>query len=150
MTDVHFYFNVPHKLAFACRLARKAFAQGKSMVITAPPAHLHQLDEMLWTMEPADFLAHDVLGTPGEAAALAVVAPITLAEQVDAQRLGGSVHGLVSLWDEVPAGFSHFEHVYELVLHSDEADRQHGRQRWRYYQQRGYPLHGHDLARPSP
>ncbi|KKW68423.1 hypothetical protein AAV94_04755 [Lampropedia cohaerens] len=146
MTNVHFYFNVPHKLQFACRLARKAFGQDRPLVITAPRPLLEQLDAQLWQMDASDFIAHDMLDSAQDAP---VHAPILLAERVQATQLDGRVHGLVSLHDEVAEGFSHFEHVYELVARADEVDRQRARQRWRYYQQRGYTLHGHDLLRPS-
>lgn len=161
MTDVHFYFNVPDKLQLACRLARKAFMQGTPMVLTAEAGALRQLDEMLWNMAPTDFLAHDCVlldqeGAEGAAAgslntAMApMIAPLQLRESIAANTLmqGGMPPTtlLLSLCNEVPAAFSHFERVYELVSAHDDADRDYARQRWRYYQQRGYAIHRHDLA----
>ncbi|PAT38071.1 DNA polymerase III subunit chi [Vandammella animalimorsus] len=155
MTDVHFYFNVPDKLHFACRLARKAFMQQTPLLLSAAPQQLQQLDAMLWQMAPADFVAHDWLDAPpGQASAAAapaapgVQAPILLCERIDPQALHGRVHALLSLWDEVPAGFSHFEHLYELVS-PDAHDRQRARQRWRHYQQRGYAILSHDLGQAA-
>lgn len=155
MTDVHFYFNVPDKLHFACRLARKAFMQQTPLLLSAAPQQLQQLDAMLWQMAPADFVAHDWLDAPdghGSApvgpAAPSVQAPILLCERIDPQALHGRVHALLSLWDEVPAGFSHFEHLYELVS-PDAHDRQCARQRWRHYQQRGYAILSHDLGQAT-
>lgn len=147
MTDVHFYFNVPDKLALACRLARKAFMQGAPMVLTGNAAQLGQLDEMLWQMAPSDFLAHDYVA---EQQAATAQAPIQLREAIAANSLmhssARSARLLLTLWEEVPAAFSHFERVYELVSAHDQADREQARKRWRFYQQRGYAIHRHDLA----
>lgn len=157
MTDVHFYFNVPDKLQLACRLARKAFMQGAPMVMTADAMALRQLDDMLWRMAPSDFIAHDcVTQEPVNAGAEQVrlpAAPIQLHEHVAVNTLRHSCMApatlLLTLWDEVPAAFSHFERVYELVSAHDDSDREHARNRWRYYQQRGYAIHRHDLAQRS-
>lgn len=147
MTDVHFYFNVPDKLALACRLARKAFMQDAPMVLTADATQLGQLDQMLWQMAPSDFLAHDYVA---EDQAGGLLAPIQLRQTIAANSLmqssARSATLLLTLWEEVPAAFSHFERVYELVSAHDDADREHARKRWRFYQQRGYAIHRHDLA----
>ncbi|THT99689.1 DNA polymerase III subunit chi [Lampropedia puyangensis] len=148
MTDVHFYFNVPDKLNLACRLARKAFMQESGMVLTGNAAVLAQLDDMLWQMTASDFVAHDL---ETSTASPTLVAPVQLREAISAESLAQQEGVfkptlLLSLWDEVPAAFSHFEHVYELVSAQDGADRERARMRWRYYQQRGYAIHRHDLA----
>ncbi|RMX08274.1 DNA polymerase III subunit chi [Corticibacter populi] len=147
MTDVLFYFNVPSKLHFACRLARKAFTQGSGLVITAPVEQLQDIDGLLWNMAPSDFIAHDWLRA--DAALQAAAGPIQLLESPEAAPLVAKPQALLSLWPEVPSCFSHFEQVYEMVAAADDADRQMGRQRWRYYQQRGYRIEGHDLAQTS-
>ena len=36
MTEVAFHFNVPDRLAYTCRLVRKAYAAGGRTVVVAP------------------------------------------------------------------------------------------------------------------
>lgn len=144
MTDVHFYFNVPDKLSFACRLARKALMQARPILLTAPDPTLQTLDDMLWHMNASDFVAHNWLPAPANAQPPQAPSPIWLCANMEAEP-PEHPNTLLTLWDEVQPAFSRFEHVYELVLSHDEADRQRARARWRYYQQRGYALHGHDL-----
>ena len=46
--------------------------------------------------------------------------------------------------DTVPEFFSRFERVAELV-ENDEQQRHHGRERFRFYKERGYPLQTHNV-----
>jgi DNA polymerase-3 subunit chi len=65
--------------------------------------------------------------------------------------LGGALDALahqdvlLNLDAEVPTGFERFTRVIEVVGADDE-ERAHSRARWKYYQQRGYPIVRHDLA----
>lgn len=51
---------------------------------------------------------------------------------------------LLNLSAEVPHFFSSFETTLEVV-HSEKNTRDIGRERYRYYQQRGYPLRHYDI-----
>ncbi len=55
---------------------------------------------------------------------------------------------LLNLSVEVPHFFSSFETVLEVV-HSEPAVRKTGRERYRYYQDRGYPLKHYEIT-PKP
>ncbi|MBC7435061.1 MAG: DNA polymerase III subunit chi [Bdellovibrionales bacterium] len=140
MTEVAFHFNAPDKLAYACRLLRKASASGAKLVVTGEPGLLRQLDVALWTFSPLEFLPH-CLGT-SDAAVLAA-SPIVLAEQVQ-----GTPHQqvLVNLSHAVPDGFERFERLIEVVEEGDEAGRLSARSRWKHYADRGYAITRHDLA----
>jgi len=62
MSRVDFHSNVPDKLAYACRLARKAYMAGnKVVVLAADSAQLDALNSAMWTISATDFLPH-VLG----------------------------------------------------------------------------------------
>jgi len=52
---------------------------------------------------------------------------------------------LMNLSEQVPAFFSRFGRTLEIVA-SDDAARKSSRDRYRFYQQRGYPLNHHNLA----
>jgi DNA polymerase-3 subunit chi len=139
MTEVAFHFNVPDKLAYACRLLRKAYTAGTPVGVVGPPEALGALDEALWTFSALDFIPHC---SASAAAAQRAGTPIVLAADCAALT---DAQVLVHLGAEVPAGFERFERLIELVGAGDD-DRAAARQRWRHYAERGYPIVRHDLA----
>lgn len=143
MTGIQFHVNVPDKLAYACRLLRKAVKSGARVVVTGEPQLLRALDTRLWTFSALEFLPHCHMA----AAEPQVVAasPVVLS---DATR--GTPHHevLVNLGGQgagVPEGFERFERLIE-VLSAEPADLAEGRQRWRHYATRGYGLEKFDRA----
>ena len=163
MTEISFHFNAPDKLAYACRLLRKAVNGGSQVVVTAAPETLASLDTLLWTISPLDFIAHCFADAD---AALVSASPILLgmpAVLLQAQAatfdLKASVSDsnapirpalavLVNLGDNVPQGFERFERLVELVG-ANEEDRLNARDRWKHYAHRGYAIIRHDLAAKS-
>jgi DNA polymerase-3 subunit chi len=143
MTEVEFHFNVGDKLAYSCRLLRKARAGGAQVMVTAEPNLLAQLDQMLWTFSSTEFLPH----CRGEAdPATLALTPILLAASPSDPAFEGCPHGvLVNLGQVVPEGFERFERFIELVS-SAEDDRLSARQRWKHYKDRGYALKKYDLS----
>ncbi|GIZ52028.1 DNA polymerase III subunit chi [Noviherbaspirillum aridicola] len=133
MTRIDFHSNVPDKLAYACRLVRKARAADvRVVVLTADRQAMDALDEALWSFSGLDFLPHVAAGDP-----LAASTPIILTDSDQAELPHHQV--LINLSSATPAHFARFERMFEIVA-ADEADRLAGRDRYRYYQQRGYPL----------
>lgn len=145
MTEVAFHFNVPDRMAYACRLLRKAVRRGAKVVVSAPGDVLTRLDKQLWVFEPLDFVPH-VRVRPGHAPAERLRdTPVWLAEEVqDAPHR----EVLLNLGDDLIDGFESFARVIELVS-LDGADRQAGRARWKHYSDRGYELARHDVAQES-
>lgn len=139
MTEVAFHFNAPDKLAYACRLLRKAVGGGARVVVTAPADALARLDNLLWTFSQTDFIAH--VRQPAEPRVLAA-SPVVLTESPGQELPHRQV--LVNLGAELPAGFDRFERVIEVVS-LDEDDRQQARGRWKQYTERGYTIVRHDL-----
>lgn len=139
MTEIAFHFNTPDRLAYTCRLLRKAVASGARLVVTGPAEALDRLDTELWTFSATDFVPH--CRAQAEPALLAA-SPVVLADD-----LAAAPHQqvLLNLGAEVPAGFERFERVIEVVG-LDDADRQLARSRWRHYADRGYAMSRHDLA----
>ena len=133
MTRIDFHSNVPNKIAYACRLVRKARNANFQVVILArDEAQLAELDEALWTFSEPDFLPHVMLDD-----ALAAQTPILLTAT---QAMEAPHHQiLINLSDTPPDHFARFERMFEVVS-SDEADKSSGRERYSYYKQRGYPL----------
>ncbi|PKO43465.1 MAG: DNA polymerase III subunit chi [Betaproteobacteria bacterium HGW-Betaproteobacteria-3] len=138
MTEIAFHFNTSDKLAYTCRLLRKAVASGARVVVTAESPTLQQLDAALWTFSALDFLPHCAAQATPEVLARS---PIVLTE-VPADAPHQQV--LVNLSDHLPDGFERFERLIEVVS-GDAADRQAARQRWKHYADRGYAIVRHDV-----
>ncbi|MEY4862240.1 MAG: hypothetical protein RLZ51_335 [Pseudomonadota bacterium] len=140
MTRIDFHFNAADRLAYACRLVRKVHRAGHRIVVQCDsPELLRALNEALWTFSPQDFIPH-VLATD----TLADRTPVLLADDEVSASL--DMHEvLINLGRSTPAGFSRYERLIE-VIGLEPADREAGRERWRFYRDRGYPLHTHDLA----
>jgi len=140
MTEVAFHFNAPDKVAYACRLLRKAVGSGAKLVVTGEAGTLRELDTALWTFSALEFVPH-CLSTAS--ATLVSASPVVLAEAVQ-----GTPHQqvLVNLGSQVPEGFERFERLIEVVAQDDEADRLNARSRWKHYADRGYEITRHDLA----
>jgi DNA polymerase-3 subunit chi len=142
VTEVSFHFNVPDRMAYACRLLRKAVRRGAKVVVCAPGDVLARLDKQLWVFEPLEFLPH-VLARPGQAPAARLHdTPVWLSEQV---RAAPHRDVLLNLGDELVDGFEDFARVIELVPRDGDA-RLAGRARWKHYSDRGYALGRHDVA----
>ncbi len=142
MTEIAFHFNVPDRLAYACRLLRKATRQGARVAVTAPLATLRTLDRALWTFEPEEFVAHAVLPAGTPAPDRLAPTPVWLAERPD----DVAVHEvLVNLGDAPPAGFERYARLIEIVG-TDPAERAAARARWKHYAARGYALQGHEAS----
>src|SRR5690606_11029787 len=74
MTRIDFHSNVPDKLAYACRLTRKARnADCRIVILTQDRSQLARLDALLWTFSEQDFLPHVMAND-----ALAAQTPILL------------------------------------------------------------------------
>jgi DNA polymerase-3 subunit chi len=140
MTEVAFHFNAPDKLAYACRLLRKAVTAGSGVVVTAPDEALARLDALLWTFSQTDFIPHVRL--PAEPA-LQAASPVLLTEAPAAANLPHR-QVLLNLGTQLPAGFDGYQRVIEVVALDDD-DRRQARGRWKQYTELGYDIVRHDL-----
>ena len=144
MTDIAFHFNAPDKLAYACRLLRKAVGSGAKAVVLASADDVARLDTQLWTFSALEFIPHCRADSAPE---LLAQSPVVLATRLSEGLPHREV--LVHLGDSVPPGFETFARVIEVVS-LDEADRQLARQRWKRYTELGYTLLRHDLNLREP
>ena len=139
MTEIAFHFNAPDKLAYTCRLLRKAVASGARVVVTASAETLHRLDQVLWTFSATEFVPHCHDNNDAVVLAHSPVVLTPTPTQAPHQQV------LVNLGESVPEGFERYERLIEVVSHGDN-DRAQARQRWKQYADRGYTLQRHDLA----
>ncbi len=139
MTSIAFHFNAPGKLAYVCRLLRKAAASGSTVAVLGEESLLAKLDEQLWSFSALDFVPH------GRAQSLSEPqrehTPILLCDTPQ-QGLGRQV--LVNLTQAMPSSVAHFDRVIEVVS-QDETDRLSARVRWKQYTEQGFEIVRHDL-----
>jgi len=139
MTDIAFHFNAPHRVAYVCRLLRKAVGSGAKVVVTGDANTLRQLDADLWSLSPTDFVPHCDLGAE---ASMMAATPVILATAIHDTP---HCQVLVNLGQQLPQGFERFERVIEVVS-LDDNDRQMARGRWKQYADLGFNIVRHDLA----
>ncbi len=133
MTRIDFHTNIPDKLSYACRLARKAYAAGgKLVLLTEDAAQAATLNEALWSVSETDFLPHVLAGDP-----LAAQTPIIVTDSDQAELPHGDM--LVNLTRQTPANVDRFQRVFEIIS-TDEDDAAAGRKRYAAYRQQSYPL----------
>ncbi len=138
MTQVFFYHGASDRLAAACALLGGAYAKKKAMLVFMPDrAQADQLDRLLWTQTALGFVPHCRADSP-----LAAETPILIADSLATLPQD---ERLMNLSDEIPPGFSRFQSVIEVVGDSDE-QREKGRERVRFYRDRGYDVRFFDLA----
>ncbi len=134
MTQIDFHTNVGDTLDYACRLLRKIYRAAQLVVVRAEPPQLRALNERLWTFSPLDFIPHCTLDD-----AYAADTPIVL--MADVERAPHH-HILLNLSADVPAQFARFERLLEVVGSAPD-ELASGRERYRFYRDRGYALNNH-------
>lgn len=137
MTSISFYTYAADKLAIAHRLVAKAWEQKLNVLVYAPDETVAAgIDRLLWTQPALSFVPHC-----RDSSSLAAVTPVIIGERADALQ---SADVLINLGNEPPPVFSRFERLMEIVT-DEENDLIQGRQRYRFYKDRGYELANHDL-----
>lgn len=139
MTQVDFYIldeSAPRSRAlFACRLAEKAFGLGHRVFMHVPgEGAARELDELLWTYRDRSFIPHALAGEDP-------AAPVHIGGGAEP---AGDYHLLINLGAQVPGFVERFERVAEVV-DGDAARKAEGRERFRFYKDKGYPLETHKL-----
>ena len=142
MTRVDFYVlpdGAPSsRERFACRLADIAYRRGQRVYVFAQSKdQARALDNLLWTFQAGSFVPHDL--HPSESAAHT---PILIGHD----GVPDDGHGvLINLAESVPNFFSRFERLAEVV-NQDASIKHSGRERFRFYRDRGYALETHTMA----
>ncbi len=138
MTRIQFLHGATDKFLAAVEwLALQNAQKSRTLVVLAEASSLDRFDQLLWSRPPTGFLAHCRLGDP-----LQSQTPIILTPHLNATPDDLTV---LNLDFEVPAGFERYQTLVEIVS-ADETDRQAGRNRFRYYRERGYQLDNTDIS----
>lgn len=138
MTQITFLHGARDRLqAIAAWLAREGGAARPVLIYAPASARGEQLDRLLWTHPATGFTAHCRAGDRLDAET-----PIVIASELDQPIHDGC---LLNLSDEIPPGFSRFRQLVEIISSEDE-DKVPGRERFRFYRERGYPLEAQDIS----
>jgi DNA polymerase-3 subunit chi len=138
MTQISFLHGARDRLQAVAAWLGQASAEGRNVLVYVPwGEYSTQLDRMLWTQVPTGFVPH--CSSEDE---LAAETPIVLAGKLDNPPHDDC---LVNLSDEIPPGFSRFQRLIEIVSVAD-SDRLPGRERFRFYRERGYPIDARDIS----
>lgn len=138
MTQISFLHGAGNRLQAAASWLSRASSEGRSVLVFLPAAERsEQLDRLLWTQSATGFVPHCRLEDK-----LAAETPIVLASNLDNPPHDDC---LLNLSDEIPQGFSRFQELVEIVSVED-IDRLPGRERFRFYRERGYPLDAKDIS----
>lgn len=140
MPTVSFHFNVAEPALYACRLLRKAVVSGVSVrVCGASTALLDDLDQLLWTAFPLEFIAH----CRPEADSLVLKYSPVVIDRGPVPVAQGAV--LLNLGSVEVALFASFERIIEVV-DTTESGRAAARGRWRFYKEAGWTIETRDAA----
>lgn len=139
MTQIDFYVlpdTTPRGRAlFVCRLAEKVFHLGqRSFIHLASEREARELDELLWTFRDRSFLPHALAAAADDVPVVLGCGPEPAAD----------CKLLINMTSAVPGFFSRFERVAEVV-DADPQIRAQGRERFRFYKDRGYAVETHQL-----
>ena len=143
MTQIDFYIlsgqSPDERLRFACRLTDKALQQRHRIFLNADSSQMaDQLDEALWTFRAGSFIPHRRLSS----APAAIAEPVVIGHDQEPPEESWDV--MINLAAQVPDFFSRYERVAEVV-DGDAERRNQGRERFRFYRERGYELRTHRL-----
>lgn len=151
MTRVDFYIlntsDAAARIELVCKLIDKASMRGQRVFVHSDDLELlKSLDQSLWQFRPERFIAHRLI--ENQSSTNQLVAEDT-EDELEAVTLSNAAPArndaiLINLSSSVPVFFSRFERTLEVVDQQDSI-RLEGRSRYRFYQERGYPLQHHNL-----
>tara|TARA_R110001583_G_scaffold41891_2_gene133182 strand:+ start:4048 stop:4473 length:426 start_codon:yes stop_codon:yes gene_type:complete len=141
MTRVSFYIlkgsKAHDRQVFACRLIEKAYKQGHQIYIhTDNIEEAEKINQFLWSFRADSFIPHQLIDESN-----ADICPVLIGHNTNPPRL---MDLLINLAAEQPIFFSQFERVAEFI-NDDKQLKIMGRERYRFYQQRGYELTTHKI-----
>ena len=122
-------------MRFACRLSLKALQNQLDVhvhVQDAPAASA--VDALMWDYPRRRFLPHQVIDTDDQTS----TSPIHVGFNQPLFQAGL----LINLAADIPSFFGRFDRVAEIIVGDS---REQGRDRYKYYRDRGFPLHHHEL-----
>lgn len=137
MTKIDFHIlpdaSMDSRWLYTCRLVEKAANLGhKILLVVDTEEEAKTLDDLLWSFKPESFIPHQIIGGENDANI----------EITYSNTTGDHQDVLINLSSQVPAYFSRFERVSEIVIQEPKI-LENTREHYRHYKQRGYPVAQH-------
>jgi DNA polymerase-3 subunit chi len=131
------------RLRFACRLAEKAWLKRHRVRVQFDAGgELEAFDQLLWTFSDRSFVPHRRTGTP-DAAPPPARPHVVIADGAEADSADGDV--LINLASAAPADIGAWSRIAEVV-DADSGRRSLGRERYRFYRERGLEPATHEMG----
>lgn len=140
MTRVDFYVIGAGRLTpmtLTCRLCEKAVAADQHVLVhSQDAAAAASIDRELWTFNDVSFVPHRTSAAPhaGE--------PVVIGQE-PAEELRPDL--VINLDASVPEWVARYARAIEVVP-PDVAGKALARERFRFYKERGYPMHTHEVG----
>ncbi len=138
MTQIDFYTHAADKYHTACVLCAKAVERGLRVMVYTPDAAItEKMNKLLWSTPAVGFIPHCRASD-----SLAQRTPVIVDHNADTLAHDDI---LLNLHTGQPLFFSRFHRLIEIVG-MEENDRAAARERFRFYRDRGYEIHSHDIG----
>jgi DNA polymerase-3 subunit chi len=110
------------------------------LVHATEPELATRIDRMLWTWPAIGFVPHCAVHDP-----LAAQTPVLIGS---GEESASDCQLLLNLGPRCPPSFERFDRLLEVVGAGEE-ERNAGRERYKFYRERGYQIANHDLAKAA-
>ncbi|RZP23562.1 MAG: DNA polymerase III subunit chi [Burkholderiaceae bacterium] len=143
LTRIDFYYDVKDILSFASRMARKLYyekvisAKQPLVIRCKDQSHCEEVSYSIQNFSKKDFLPCVQFSDKS-----ADLFPIILSTVSEIPLWADDIIVLLNLDTKIEMTFSSYCRVIEIVDQT-ELNRQKGRERYKYYKERGYEIFGH-------
>ena len=138
MTKIDFYvYSVEKQIeSVACLLAAKAYNKQIPVYIhTNSIEQTNSVDQLLWEFKPESFIPHETIDNFNSKNPIHIGNEQTINTNLKTNML-------INLADKTPTFFSKFIRMAEIIVPNNKVK---GRLRYKFYQDRGYPLNTYKL-----
>jgi DNA polymerase-3 subunit chi len=143
MAEVSFYIlpseSTQERYMFACKLIEKAYRSGHfCYVLTDNAEQSQKIDDLLWTFRAGSFIPHQIYtGELPSIEKVILIGSLNPPENWQKAVFNVSAH--------CPEEFDKIERILE-ILDNSEATKEHGRNRYRQYQQSNVNIKTHKIG----
>ena len=145
LTRIDFYYDVKDILSFASRMARKLYyervisAKQPLVIRCKNQSHCEEVSYSIHNFSKKDFIPCAQFSDKR-----AKLFPIILSTVSEIPLWADDIIVLLNLNTKIEITFSSYCRVIEIVDQTD-LNRQKGRERYKYYKERGYEIFGHKV-----
>jgi DNA polymerase-3 subunit chi len=127
------------RFKLACRIIEKAYQLGHRIYVrTSDPDHTNKLDDLLWTFSQNSFIPHQLSSESNS-----IDSPVVIGENLLATE---ETDVVISVADDPISNFTAYPRIVDIVGCKDD-EKASGRDRFRYYRERGVEPNTHQIAR---